>query len=89
MWAGHSSLFRHRYGIYPTRQEIQISRSEESDQQRLRSVANPTVSRQAGRQAAGRQAGRQNASKSKREQAEGSWRLDGGPAPPRQRCGGL
>ena len=77
------------YGIYPTRMEIRISRSEESDQQRLRSaVANPTVSRQASKPAcaarrqAGRQAGR-IASKSNREQAEGSWRLDGGLAPPR------
>eukprot|EP01049_Picozoa_sp_SAG25_P000431 SAG25_NODE_16_length_24288_cov_31.926950_2_plen_100_part_00 len=40
---------------------------------------------QAGRQAAGRQRGRFG-SKSHREQAEGSWRLDGGPTSPWQQC---
>jgi hypothetical protein len=50
-------------------------------------VANPTVSRQADRQQAGRQAGIRFGSKSNREQADSSWRLDGGPAPPR--CGRL
>eukprot|EP01049_Picozoa_sp_SAG25_P027944 SAG25_NODE_14856_length_221_cov_38.106557_1_plen_54_part_10 len=42
-------------------------------------VANPTVSRQADRQQAGRQAGIRFGSKSNREQADSSWRLDGGP----------
>eukprot|EP01049_Picozoa_sp_SAG25_P006802 SAG25_NODE_530_length_7159_cov_113.818697_1_plen_65_part_10 len=62
------------HGVHDPDPDLKNLISRDSDP-----VANPTVSRQVDRQQAGRQAGIRFGSKSNREQADSSWRLDGGP----------